>query len=62
MSWTLFIIAAGAFQGIILYLIILRKPFNNNANVWLSAFILDFALLTLSDVLDCTIDIHQNSA
>jgi AraC-like DNA-binding protein len=62
MSWTLFIIVAGALQGILLSLVIFKKHHNEKANVWLSAFILTFAFITLSDVFDRTVGIHQNSA
>lgn len=59
----MFIIVAGALQGIVLSAVIsTRIHSNKNANIWLSAFILCFALLTLSDVLDRTIDMHHNSA
>lgn len=62
MNWTLFIIVAGAFQGILLSLVIFKKHRNEKANVWLSAFILTFALITLSDVFDRTVEMHQNGA
>ncbi|MBN1396924.1 MAG: helix-turn-helix transcriptional regulator [Bacteroidetes bacterium] len=62
MNWILFIIVAGALQGILLSLIILRKQANREANIWLAAFIMSFAILTFSDVLDRTIQLHHNSA
>lgn len=57
----MFVIVAGAFQGILLSLVISKRHHNKKANVWLSAFILTFALITLSDVFDRTVEMHQNS-
>ena len=60
MSWTLFVMVAGVLQGLLLSVILLKKTHGNEkANRWLSAFIATFALVTLSDVLERTVELHR---
>jgi AraC-like DNA-binding protein len=52
--------AAGVLQGLLLSVVLLKKtPRNEKANRWLSAFIITFALLSLSDVLDRTVELYR---
>jgi len=52
--------AAGVLQGLLLSVVLLKKTHRNEkANRWLSAFIVTFALLSLSDVLDRTVELYR---
>jgi AraC-like DNA-binding protein len=63
MNWMSFVLVAGAFQGLLLSIALLRKNHKNEkANRWLATFIFIFVALTISDVLDRTIEYHNNGA
>lgn len=54
--------AAGVLQGFLLSVILLKKTHRNEkANRWLSAFIATFVLLSLSDVLERTVELYRMS-
>ncbi len=63
MNWILFVLVAGAFQGLLLSIALLRKNHKNEkANRWLAVFILIFVAMTIGEVLNRTIEYHNNSA
>jgi AraC-like DNA-binding protein len=63
MNWMLFVLVAGAFQGLLLSIALLRKNHKNEkANRWLAAFIFVFVALTIGEVLNRTVEYHNKSA